>query len=59
MEKKEIRSWIFAKRKEQTTESLQEKSQKICERIIRMEAFRKRTAFILIWIIMARYVCVL
>lgn len=41
MEKKEIRKLVFAKRKEQTTESLQEKSQKICERIIRMEAFQK------------------
>ena len=41
MEKKEIRKLVFARRKEQTAESLQEKSQKICERIIRMEAFQK------------------
>ena len=41
MEKKEIRKLVFARRKEQTTESLQEKSRKICDRIIRMEAFQK------------------
>ena len=41
MEKKEIRKLVFARRKAQTTESLQEKSRKICDRIIRMEAFQK------------------
>lgn len=40
MEKKDIRKLVFARRKEQSETELQEKSQAICERIMRLWEFR-------------------
>ena len=41
MEKKEIRKLFYRKRKEQSLEALEKKSQIICQQILDMEAFRK------------------
>ncbi len=41
MEKKEIRKLVYRKRKEQSLEALEKKSQIICQQIMNMEAFRK------------------
>jgi 5-formyltetrahydrofolate cyclo-ligase len=46
MEKKEIRKLVFARRRELSQELLIEKSRKICEQVIAMEAFqRARTIY--------------
>ena len=41
MEKKEIRKYVFQKRKELTEKECVEKSQQICEKILQMESFQK------------------
>ena len=41
MEKKEIRKKVFSHRKELTQAQIEEKSRAICERIMRMDAFRR------------------
>lgn len=44
MEKKDIRKLVFSRRKEMSSQELQEKSKKICETVMAMNAFQEASA---------------